>query len=373
MPVPTDGSRRNELARGGAPCLVLLSAKGKSEIVVRERQKVRQWAAAGAVLLGLSSSTPSWGQIPGQLTQLPGFDGCIADVGGATCTDGRALDGPSNSASVAMSPDGKHLYIASADSDAVAVLRRTKSIGVLAQDPTIDGCVSETGNNGCSDGTALDSPRGVAVSPDGKHVYVVSDASNAVAAFTRNKSTGALTQLAGLDRCISDSGSGGDCADGKALVGAWAVTVSPDGKHIYVASFVSTAVAVFARDKNTGALAQLAGTDGCISNDGSGGTCTDGHALLNPYSVAVSKDGKHVYVTSISSDAIAAFARDKGTGVLTQLANPADCTSEDGSGGTCVDGKALDGAVALAISKDGKHVYVGATTSGAVAVFAREK
>ena len=64
------------------------------------------------------------------------------------------------------------------------------------------------------------------------------------------------------------------------------------------------------------------------------------------------------------------------------LAGPADaavlgeelgylgCTSNDGSGGTCVDGTTLDDAYRIAASPDGKHVYVAAHFSG-IAVFAR--
>ena len=39
---------------------------------------------------------------------------------------------------------------------------------------------------------------------------------------------------------------------------------------------------------------QLAGTHGCVSETGTGGTCADGTALVAPY-VAVSPDGKNLY------------------------------------------------------------------------------
>jgi DNA-binding beta-propeller fold protein YncE len=44
----------------------------------------------------------------------------------------------------------------------------------------------------CESGVGLGQATGVAVSPDGKHVYVASQNSNAVAVFTRNKTTGAV-------------------------------------------------------------------------------------------------------------------------------------------------------------------------------------
>ena len=73
------------------------------------------------------------------------------------------------------------------------------------------------------------------VSPDGTSAYAASGDSGAVAVFDR-AADGTLTQKAGLAGCISEDGSGGDCIDGKALDGAAWVTVSPDGRSVYVAS-----------------------------------------------------------------------------------------------------------------------------------------
>jgi DNA-binding beta-propeller fold protein YncE len=58
--------------------------------------------------------------------------------------------------------------------------------GGLTQPTGIAGCVSETGAGTCADGHALDGARSVAVSPDGKSIYVASSyPSNAVARFNR--------------------------------------------------------------------------------------------------------------------------------------------------------------------------------------------
>jgi len=127
----------------------------------------------------------------------------------------------------------------------------------------------------------------------------------------------------------------------------------------------------------SGALQQLDGTDGCISNDGTGGECTPGIGLDGALDVAITADGASVYVGSFSGGAVAALARNKSRiagpiGRLTQAASADGCVSETGTGGACSDGKALKSAGAVVVSNDGKSVYVASLGSGAVAVFARQ-
>jgi 6-phosphogluconolactonase (cycloisomerase 2 family) len=233
--------------------------------------------------------------------------------------------------------------------------------------------VSETGTGGaCADGTALDGVRSVTVSPDGTSVYAASETSGAVSVFSRDAATGALTQLGGLGGCVSQTGTGGSCADGRALGGAGDMTVTPDGANVYVASLGSDAVAVLSRDGTTGALTQLPGTGGCVSETGSSGACVDGMALDRSRSVVVSSDGTSVYVAAEISDAIAVFSRDATTGAITQLAGSAGCVSETGTAGACADGTALDGARSVAVSPDGKSAYAASFYSSAVSLFSRD-
>jgi len=307
----------------------------------------------------------------GALTQLSGTAGCVTETGtNGACGDGKVLIDPTW---VAVSPDSKSVYISSSTSDAVAVFRRDATSGALTQLAGKAGCVSETGTKGaCRDGKALDKPAAVAVSPDGKNVYVGSHASTAVAVFRRDTTSGALTQLAGTAGCVSETGTNGACGNGKALQGVHGVTVSRDGKSVYAASEVGDAVATFARNTTSGALTQLAGLAGCVSEDGTNGTCRDGKALITPQEVAVSGDGQSVYVASVQNHAIAIFARNTTNGALTQLAGLAGCVSETGTNGTCRDGKALGLPDGVTVSPDGKSVYVASFYSSAIAVFARE-
>src|SRR5205807_4073445 len=109
--------------------------------------------------------------------------------------------------------------------------------------------------------------------PDGVHVYVASELSDAVAAFARNSPPGALTQLSGTAGCVSETGTSGACADGNALDGAGGIAVSPDGTTVYATAATSDAVAVLSRNPTTGTLTQLSGTAGCTSETGTSGNC----------------------------------------------------------------------------------------------------
>jgi 6-phosphogluconolactonase (cycloisomerase 2 family) len=304
----------------------------------------------------------------GALVQLSGPAGCVADIGdGVTCADGRGLDG---AVTMVVSPDGKHVYVASR-SGAVAAFARNVTTGGVTQLSGPAGCIDETGVTGCTLGKALGGARTITISPDGKHVYVGARDANAVAAFARDATTGGLTQLSGLTGCVSDNGTGGKCADGTGLLGARGMTVSRDGKHLYVASQDNNAVAISARDAVTGALTQLSGAAGCIAQNGDGVTCALGRGLLNPIHLEVSPDGQYVYVVSRDSNAVTIFARNVTTGVLTQLPGPAGCIAENGNGVTCAVGAGLREAVFLTMSPDGTNVYVASQVSDAVAIFTR--
>ena len=245
------------------------------------------------------------------------------------------VDGLEGSRSVALSPDGKHVYVAGFVDDAVAVFGRNLASGQLTFVDAVDDVV---------DVDNLDGPNSVVVSPDGKHVYVAASHDDALLVFSRNTTTGILTFVE-----VQKDGAGG--VDG--LDWVLSVTVSPDGNHVYVASKDDNSVAAFERNSTTGALTFVE-----VEKDGASGV--DGLAWA--ISAAVSSDGRNVYVAGNTDDAVAVFSRDLSTGELGYLQ-----VLRDGSGG--VDG--LEGAYSVAVSPDGNHVYAAGAIDNAVAVFSR--
>ena len=308
----------------------------------------------------------------GTLSQLRGSAGCM--VNGPRplrgCTPARALDGPGpflGSRAIATSPDGRNVYVASSSSNAIAVFRRNRRTGRLTQGTGRAGCIAAKGAGGCTGARGLRGPNSVAVSPDGRTVYATSVNTDSVVILRRNSSTGALAQAKGPRGCVARTTMSG-CAVGRELDGPDVVTVSPDGDNVYVGSFIGDAVVVFDRAAS-GALAQPAGTAGCLTNAPTSG-CATTLALAAPEGMAVSGDGDNVYVASAVSDAVVVLARDDSTGALTQATDGSGCVTNAALTG-CATGTQLAGANAVAVSADDDEVYVTSLTSNSLTTFDR--
>ncbi len=298
----------------------------------------------------------------GALAQLPGRAGCTSESGSAGCASGQGLTG---AFSIAVSPDDRNVYVASFQG--VAVFARDARTGALTQLSGTDACVAENGDDGCVAGRGLNSAASVTVSPNGANVYVASTNSSAVVVFARDPGTGALRQLSGMAGCTNEYGTEG-CQQGGALGGAFSVAVAPDGKYVYAAALSSSAIAVFQRDSVDGELSELTGPSGCIGEGGGPEGCSSGHGISGPNAVVIAPGGTHLYAASSGSSAVAALLRNQDNGELDQRQDANGCTAEGGTDG-CATGRGLDGAYALAISPEGKSLYVAALDS--IAVFAR--
>jgi DNA-binding beta-propeller fold protein YncE len=132
------------------------------------------------------------------------------------------------------------------------------------------GCLFEPGASGvtgCSEAAGVFHPKAIAVSPDGTNVYVVGGVSGnniaesfgTIAILKRNPTTGEIADTG----CLSSDGTDGHgtasgrCTQTDSLLGADGVTVSADGKTVFVSSHASASVVAFARNSTTGALTRL--------------------------------------------------------------------------------------------------------------------
>jgi DNA-binding beta-propeller fold protein YncE len=307
----------------------------------------------------------------GHLTQLPGRRGCLhhqpADPRPHRCNPARALGGP---AALALSPGGQNLYVAAAASDALTVLARNRRTGTLTQLPGAAGCFGAQPGGGCALARGVNEPTSVAVSPDGQRVYVAGRRfPSAIAIFDR-AADGSLTQPAGPAGCVSHQG-GFDCTPARGLASPEEVAVSPDSRDVLVAGNRSNAVVVL--HAGPAGLSQDNGAAGCIARGGGPEGCATGKALSGPSDLAISRDGRFVYVAASIADAVAILHRDTTTGVLTQRLDRRGCISQSGGGGLCTRGRGLDEVWGIALSPDGSNLYAVSSKVNTLSAMSRDK
>ena len=331
---------------------------------------------AGVVAAGLVLACfPGTAAAVGELEQKPAPAGCLSETL-AGCTPARALTAPID---IAVSPDGGSVYTVAWESDAVAIFHRDSTTGELSQLPGQQGCVSLHGSDGaCVDGVAPENPNAVAVSPDSKSVYVTT-ASGPLAGiliFDRDPVTGELRQKPGTAGCILDDFDPAICRDGFMLGAPIDVAVSPNGRFVYVL-LQEAGVLSFARDPSTGQLTQRQGPGACLVAYDPSGTCDVGRGLASG-GFAISPDGTSLYVASFPEGEggdLAILDIDPTAGTIEQKPGAAGCIADASYGDIpgCASGTETEGADKVLVSPDGKSVYVGITISdqNGVAVFDR--
>jgi DNA-binding beta-propeller fold protein YncE len=234
-----------------------------------------------------------------------------------------------------VSPDGKHVYVNGFQDDDVVAFARDASDGRLT--------FIEREQDDVNGVTGLRGPTGITISPDGKHVYVAS-IEDAVVVFSRNPTLGTLTFV---DRYKDGVGGVNGLED------LSAITISADGNFVYTAAETEDSVAVFARNATTGELTFVE-----YERDGVSGVS----GIRGASGLALSPDGTSLYVTGRLDNAVALFSRNGINGKITFVGKVLDNVAG-------VDG--LDHPGGVAVSPDGLNVYVAGAGDGAVAGFAR--
>lgn len=213
----------------------------------------------------------------------------VIDTGDNTVVD-TVLVGPGPQG-VAVTPDGKRVYVANTGSS-----RPNNTLSVI---DTEDDTVVATIIVGFA-------PHGVAVTPDGKRVYVANGVAGGVSVIDTTTNTVVAT--------VPGVGAFGD------------VAVAPDGKYAYVTNILNN------------------GPSGPPDNVAVIDTTTNAVVATvpasDPSSVSVTPDGKRVYVANVSSSSVS---------VIDTASNTVAATVPLGLG---VE------PFGLAVTPDGKHVYV---------------
>jgi DNA-binding beta-propeller fold protein YncE len=271
------------------------------------------------------------------------------------------------------------------------------------------GCLHgpEKAESNCAEAKGLFAPKAVAVSPDGTSVYVVGGISGenvaasfgALAVFERNPATGELTP----GGCMSSDGTDGHdyvtgvCTPTSALLGADGVTVSPNGRTVFVVATASQSVVAFSRNPATGALTLLgclksaprqgsaciganilAGSDDLLAaaNESALYVASPGEGVISAFPVAPStSSGAAATATTQSSSTSGSQAAEAPTGLASLFLSSSKqppinpCIAPNGFDGYCAIGLAMRGAQGLTLSPEGKQLYAVAKESKAIDLF----
>lgn len=170
------------------------------------------------------------------------------------------------------------------------------------------------------------------------------------------------------------------------LKGPSSALVSPEGTHVYIASYFSRGIAGFSRNNVTGLLvfdrsfslsfitpgAGFSSTESLpldsewCEHDGDCSATGFGRPLHGLAQAVIDAEGLHIYAVSAFENALHVISRDRATGGL-RLSRTVENGALDGA--RIVDG--IAGARALWLSHNGRSVYVAGSRDQAVAIFSR--
>ncbi|WP_435236755.1 tandem-95 repeat protein [Psychromonas sp. PT13] len=255
---------------------------------------------------------------------------------------GNTVTGLSCALDLVVSPDGKNVYGLGTGSSSLVVFNRNGTTGELTYSTTFTDGVD--GIDGLSTSCSPDAGpiNSIAISPDGAYLYNAASGDNSITTWQRDVTTGALTYGNSLIDGI-------DGSDG--LQGITSLIISPDGSTIYTSGQAENKLGVFNRSEVTGNVTFIE-----VQTDGSNGV----NNIAGVRSLAISQDGKFVFASAITDNAITMFDRDNATGALTFNDDVTD--SDPG-----VDG--LGGVSGMVVSPENTHIYAAAQSDAAITVF----
>jgi 6-phosphogluconolactonase (cycloisomerase 2 family) len=240
----------------------------------------------------------------------------------------------------AVSPDSKFAYVIDRFTNKIEVLRYGNLLGKISFWPASN----VTNSN-------INSPTSIAVTPDGKNVFVVSSGNSSLVMFARDANSGALS-----NPTVWKNGQGGVTG----LQSPFGIAISQDGSYVYVSTSAnSSSVTIFKR-----------ASDGTFAFQ-SAVTHPD---LANSEGLALSPDGTSLYVTASTNPAttgkLVIFRRNPQNGSLTYLHTRSQGDCDDFL--FCFGGlQGMKGLFRVLVSPDGQNVYAVASLDNDVMAFTR--
>ena len=281
---------------------------------------------------------------------------------------------------ISITPDGEYILAASPGNDVVHIYnfdsntKTTSYVGKITDGLSYPYAISVTSNHaflgnsggihirerGINSDFALVSsfksnnlakvdnisyPSSIAFSPDDDQIFVTSSGDDAIAVFNRNTISGELSYSESYQNSLNDI---------EGMVAPKVITVTNDGKQIFVVSDINDTLVVFDRDPSSGILTYR----GFFQDEVDG---IDG--LEGAIDVAVSHDDSQVFVVSNEDDSLVVFDRNANTGELS-LNN----VFTDGIDG--VDG--LAGARDVVIASNDSQIYIAGRDDDSLTIFDRD-
>ena len=260
------------------------------------------------------------------------------------------MDGLDQPEALAISPDGRDVYVASKADDAVVQIRRDTVTGALTPGMRADDNDAPDGPDTC---VLLDER-------DGRHAgrrraVRTGQASTRSATTTTRSSPSSATPRAARSRQRRASTTTTP-ARGPDICGASTYTVSsaenpvvsPDGNSVYLVAFLLGDQAVTRFDRSpSGALTPA----GCITNTSNGDpACTQTIAsFVAVQGLAIAPDGTALYAAAAGNDAVSTLRRGPSGSIA-----PAGCVQDASASTTCTRKfNGLDLVRDVAISPDG--------------------
>lgn len=166
------------------------------------------------------------------------------------CPAPPALDDP---VALVVAPDGRFVYVGTRNGASVITLERDTTTGALTPLTGAGACVQAVPAGDCAKLANVEQIASLALTPDGRHLYAASPPAEGVFGIDVDPATGRLTPMTGDRRCVQDSLVSGACARwAVGLKRASAVAVIGGGTALAAAGEQSRRITVMGIDPDGG-------------------------------------------------------------------------------------------------------------------------